>query len=177
MNCRGQPDTLQANLPARDNIGMNEALRALSYLIVIAVGIGNAQAISAQEEEQESKKHHEIRYKMTIRTAPADEQKCEASIYNEFKQKDTVAVVDSTLSNSDCAASSGSYTVLVRFKDENNEMQSIEYPETWQRDDDRAIESHREYFIGDNVDLVTIRSRKLRCVCDSAGAEGDTPEE
>jgi hypothetical protein len=155
---------------------MNKALRALRYLIVIVVGIGNAQAISAQEE-QESKKHHEIRYKLTISTTPADEHKCEASIYYEFRQKNTVAVVDSTLSNPDCAASSGSYTVLVRFRDENNEMQTLEYPETWQRDDDRAIESHREYFIGDNVDLVTIRSRKLRCICDSAEVEEETTEQ
>jgi hypothetical protein len=176
MNCRGQPDTLQTNLPAGDNIWMNKALRALRCVIVIAVGIGNVQAISAQEE-QESKKRHEIRYKMTISTTPADEQKCEASIYYEYRQRNTVAVVDATLSNPDCAASSGSYTVLVRFKDENNEMQSFEYPETWQRDDDRAIESHREYFIGENVDLVTIRSRKLRCICDSTGVEGETPEE
>jgi len=176
MNCPGQPDTLQTNLPTGDKIGMNKALHALRCLIVIAVGIGNAQAISAQEE-QESKKHHEIRYKMTISTTPADEQKCEASIYFEFNQKNTVAAVDSTLSISDCAASSGSYTVLVRFKDENNEIRSLEYPETWQRDDDRAIESHREYFIGENVDLVTIRSRKLRCICDSTGVEGETPEE
>ena len=66
MNCRGQPDTLQANLPAGEQIGMNEALRALQYLLVLAVGIGSAQTVSAQEA-QESKKHHEIRCKMMIR--------------------------------------------------------------------------------------------------------------
>jgi len=66
MNCRGQPDTLQANLPAGDETRMNKALRALKYILVLAVGIGSAQAVSAQEE-QESKKHHEIRCKMTIR--------------------------------------------------------------------------------------------------------------
>ena len=155
---------------------MSKTMRAFQFLLVLAVGIGNTQAVSAQEE-QESKKHLEIRYKMTISTTPAAEQKCESSIFFEYFQKNTVAVVNSTLSNRDCGASSGGYTVLVRFRDANNETQSLEYPETWQRADDQDIESRKEYFIGDNVDLVTIRSRKLRCICDIAGAEEDAPEE
>ena len=95
----------------------------------------------------------------------------------EYFQTNTVAVVKSTLSNPDCGASSGEYTLLVRFSDANNEAQSLEYAETWQRADDQDIESRKEYFIGDNVDLVTVRSRKLRCICDNAGEEGEAPEE
>jgi len=155
---------------------MNKAMRAFQYLLVFAVGIGNTQAVSSQEE-QKSKKHHEIRYKMTISTTPAAEQKCEASMFFEYFQKNTVAVVNSTLGNPDCGASSGDYTLLVRFRDANNEAQSLEYAETWQRADDQDIESWKEYFIGDNVDLVTVRSRKLRCICDNAGEEGEAPEE
>lgn len=155
---------------------MNKALRAFQYLLVLAAGIGNTQAVSAQEE-QESKKHHEIRYKMTISTTPAAEQKCEASMFFEYFQKNTVAVINSTLSNPDCGASSGDYTLLVRFRDANNETHSLEYPETWQRADDQDIELRKEYFIGDNIDLVTIRSRKLRCICDNAGEEEEVTEE
>ena len=151
-------------------------MRAFQYLLVFAVGIGNTQAVSSQEE-QKSKKHHEIRYKMTISTTPAAEQKCEASMFFEYFQKNTVAVVNSTLGNPDCGASSGEYTLLVRFRDANNEAQSLEYAETWQRSDDQDIESRKEYFIGDNVDLVTVRSRKLRCICDNAGEEGEAPED
>jgi hypothetical protein len=154
---------------------MNKALRALQYLVVVAIGIGNAQAISAQED-QESKKQFEIRYKMKLSTTPPAEQTCAAQIYFTYRQKNTVAVVDSTIDNTECDASSGDYTVLVRFRDENNEIQSLEYPETWSRDDDKAVESRKEYFIGDNVDLVTVRSRKLRCVCDNAREEGQAPE-
>jgi len=75
---------------------MNKALRAFHYLLVLAGSIGSTQAVSAQED-QESKKHHEIRYKMTISTTPAAEQKCEPSVFFEYFQKDTVAVVNSTL--------------------------------------------------------------------------------
>ena len=176
MNYWGQPDTLQSSQPAGEDIRMNRALRVLKYLLVLAVGIGSTHAVSAQEEK-ESKKHHEIRYKMTISTTPPAEQPCEASIYFTYIQKNTVAVVDSTLSNADCAASSGEYTLLVRFRDENNEMQTLEYPETWHRDDDQEIELRKEYFIGENVDLVTVRSRKLRCICDDSGEHATTTEE
>ena len=154
---------------------MKKTLRALRYLFVVAIGISNAQAISAQEE-QESKKQYEIRYKMKLSTTPPAKQTCAAQIYFTYLQKNTVAVVDSTIDNTECDASSGDYMVLVRFRDENNEIQSLEYAETWSRDDDKAVESRNEYLIGDNVDLVTVRSRKLRCVCDNAGEEGQEPE-
>ncbi len=153
---------------------MRKALRAFQFLLVLA--IGNTQAFSGQEQ-QESKKSHEIRYTMTLSTTPPAQQKCAAQLLLTFIQKNTVAAVESTLSNPDCGASSGDYTMLVRYRDENNEMQSLEYPETWRRDDDQDIESRKEYFIGDDVDLVTVRSRKLRCICDTAGAEEDAPEE
>ena len=151
-------------------------LRALRYVLVLAVGGGGAQLACAQEE-QESKRHHEIHYKITLSTTPPANQRCRASLEFTFIQKNTVAAVDATVSNPDCGASSGEYTMLVRFRDESNELQSLEYPETWQRDDDLAVETHRDYFIGDNVDLVSVRSRKMRCICVNSGAEGKTPEE
>lgn len=175
MNYRGQPDTLQSSLPAGDGIRMDKALRALQYFFVVAIGIGSAQGISAQEEK-ETKKQYEIRYKMKLSTTPPAEQTCAAQIYFTYLQKNTVAVVDSTIDNTECEASSGDYTVLVRFRDENNEIQSLEYSESWSRDDDKAVESRKEYFIGDNVDLVNVRAKKLRCICDTAGAEAEAPE-
>ena len=155
---------------------MSKTLRAFQYLLVLAVGIGNTQIISAQEQK-ESKKSYEIRYTMTLSTTPPAQPKCAAQLLFTFIQKNTVAAVESTLSNTDCGASSGDYTMHIRYRDENNEMQSLEYPETWRRDDDQDIESRKEYFIGDNVDLVTVRSRNLRCNCDNAAEEEDSPEE
>ena len=155
---------------------MNGILRVLQYLSVLAVFVGGAQTAFAQEKE-EPKKHHEIRYEMTFRTTPPTEQACKSSLEQEYRQKDTVAAIDATISNPDCGASSGSYTALVRFRDENNELQSLEYPETWQREDDLPIETHREYFIGHNVDLISVRSRKMRCICANSGEVEETPEE
>ena len=153
---------------------MNRALRALQHFVVLAIVVGSAQA-AAPQEEQESKRRLEIRHTMTISTTPPAEQKCMAQLELTYFQKNTVAVVDSTLSNTECGASSGDYVVLVRFRDENNEMQTLQYSETWQRDDDQAVASHNEYLIGENVDLVTVRSRKLHCICDPV--EEEAPEE
>ena len=155
---------------------MRKTLRAIQYLLVLVVGIGNTHIVFAQEEPK-SKKRHEIRYTMTLSTTPPDEQKCAAQLFFTFIQKNTVALVESTLSNPDCGASSGDYTMQVRYRDDNNEMQSLEYPETWRRDDEQDLESRKEYFIGDNVDLVNVRSRNLQCICDPAGDEESNPEE
>lgn len=149
--------------------------RALQYILVLAITIGSAQIVRAQEEE--SKRHHEIRYKMTISTTPPANPRCKAQLNLTYIQQNTVAQVDSKLTNTDCAASGGDYAIHVRFRDENNELQSLEYPEIWRREDDRSIEQRKEYFIGENVDLVSVRSRKLQCICDAAGEETETPEE
>ena len=149
---------------------------ALQYFLVLAVTAGSAQMARAQEEDG-PKKHHEIRYEMTISTTPPENPRCSAQLQFAFIQKNTVAEVESTLNNPDCGASSGDYTIRVRFRDENNELQSLEYPETWQREDNQPIEQRKEYFIGEDVDLVSVRSRKLQCKCDASEEKGDTPEE
>ena len=106
--------------------------RALQYILTLAVTIGSAQMAWAQQEK-ESKKHHEIHHTMTISTTPPENPRCEAQLNLTYVQNNTVARVDSTLTNADCAASGGDYTIRVRFRDENNELQSLEYPEIWRR--------------------------------------------
>jgi len=154
---------------------MKRILRPLQCITVAAVCVGGVQAASAQE--QESKKNNEIRYTMTIKTTPPARQRCSASLEFTFQQKNTVAAVDTTLVNPDCGASSGEYTFLVRFRDDSNEVHTLEYPVTWQRDDDLDLETHNEYSIGDNVDLVTVRSRSMSCFCDVPGEDTPSPEE
>ena len=155
---------------------MNKALRALQYLLVVAVSTGGVGAAVAQEEE-ESKRKNEIRYEITFSTTPPAEARCTASLEYEFRQKNTVAAVDTTITNADCGASRGEYTMRVRFRDESNELQTLEYPEIWQRDDDQPIKTYAEYAIGDNVDLISVGSRKIRCFCEASGAAKETPEE
>lgn len=90
---------------------------------------------------------------------------CDATIALEYTQRDTVVRVEGSIDNGTCAASSGDYAIVVSFRDGNGELKTLEFGETWQRSDDRPIAFTTDYRIGENVDLVGVRSRRLRCVC------------
>jgi hypothetical protein len=96
---------------------------------------------------------------------------CQATIAFEYTQRNTVARVEGSIENGICAASSGDYTIAVSFRDQNGELKTLEFGETWQRSDDQPVEFLTDYPIGENVELVSVRSRRLRCVC--AAAPGD----
>ncbi len=155
---------------------MSRFVQACYATTAIAIGIGIAHSVVA-DDEQESKKNLDIRHTMKIEPKAPAEKRCEAQLTLTYFQKNTVAVVESELNNLDCGASGGEYAVLVRFRDENNALQSLEFPETWRRDDDQEVKSVKEYLIGDNVDLVSVRPRKLRCVCDKTDTAQDNPPE
>jgi hypothetical protein len=73
----------------------------------------------------------------------------QARISIEYTQRNTMANVTGTIENEDCGASSGGYTVAVRYRDENGEIHDDEHPETWQRDDDQPFSLNNEYLIDD----------------------------
>ena len=75
------------------------------------------------------------------------------------------------------SASSGEYTVSVRFRDENGERHSVEFVDQWSREDDQEVLFEGEYFMGENVDLISARARKVSCVCAPTGEEDDKGEE
>ena len=64
-----------------------------------------------------------------------------------------------------------SIRLTVSVRDENRELKTLEFVEAWQRKDDQPVKFNVSYPIGDNVDLVSVRARQLRCTCD------DLPEE
>jgi hypothetical protein len=99
---------------------------------------------------------------------------CAASIAIEYSQRDTVVNVEGTIENPDCAASDGDYRLTVRVRDENAAVKTLEFVESWQRDDGRPVEFAADYPIGENVDLVGVRARPLRCTC-KPSEEGATP--
>lgn len=152
---------------------MNKTLGALRSGFIIAICAVGAQTVPAQDQP---KKHLEKTYEMTFSTTPPARPRCHASLELGFKQIDTLAVVDATLNNPDCAASSGDYTVVARVRDENNETNTLEFPQTWQREDDQTINLHAEYVIGENVDLVSVRPKLVHCLCEPADEDETSPE-
>ena len=101
---------------------------------------------------------------------------CQARIALEYTQRNTVASVTGEIENDDCGASGGDYTMTVRFRDENGEVQNEEHEEQWQRDDDQVFAFEYEYTIGDNVDLIRVRARKIQCVCAEMPADDEAEE-
>jgi hypothetical protein len=83
----------------------------------------------------------------------------------EYSQWGTIARVQGTLNNETCAASAGQYEIAVRVKDENGEMRTLEFSETWQRNDDQPVTFTADYPIGENVELIRLNSRWLSCTC------------
>jgi len=127
---------------------------------------------SGQQETMQNEGHVEKKYVFKLETAPPPKKYCHVSVDIGYLQKNADVMVNMTLENPDCAASGGSYTVAIKFRDENNELQTAEYEETWERQDDQPLQSRREYFIGENVDLINARVKRLKCVCAAIRGEG-----
>jgi hypothetical protein len=69
--------------------------------------------------------------------------------------------------NPNCAKSSGSFVVEVTIKaDGENEPEKLRFEETWERDGAHPVVLQRRYAIGDGVQLMRIRIRRLTCSCD-----------
>jgi len=96
--------------------------------------------------------------------APQDLQ-CETEIIVEYFQRDTIARVTGLIENETCAASSGQYEVAIRVKDDDDEFVELEFSESWQRDDDQPVAFTADYAIGENVELIRLRTQGLRCTC------------
>jgi hypothetical protein len=125
----------------------------------------------ALADEDESNINNEA----TIRTTIAVEQTfatnaCKAELEIEYYQKGSSAHVESTLTNDDCGASSGSYVIQVRYRGADRQTRSKEFAELWERADTDPVFVEKDYFIADDIDIVRVRSRKLNCTCATAGS-------
>jgi hypothetical protein len=91
---------------------------------------------------------------------------CEASTLTEYQQRGNVARVSGTVSLSACSAgTTGSFTLIARVRDDAGEIKPIEFNETWQRADTQDHTFQTDYPIGDNVELMSVRVRGLKCTC------------
>ncbi|MEO1202597.1 MAG: hypothetical protein AAFX10_07820 [Pseudomonadota bacterium] len=129
--------------------------------IVIAMALVPA---AAEQSKRKVNNEAEIRHTMALEPAHVG-RACEARLELEYYQKGPEVHVDTVLSNSACAASSGSYVVEVRYRDSDGEIDSKLFDETWSRDDDQPVKASRDYAVADNVDVIRVRSRRLRCEC------------
>jgi hypothetical protein len=92
---------------------------------------------------------------------------CEATTLTEYQQRNNVARVTGTVSLAACpAGTAGTFTLAVRVRDDSGESRTIEFAEAWQRDDTQDHTFNTDYPIGDNVELMSVRVRNLKCTCE-----------
>jgi hypothetical protein len=140
------------------------ALLALSAIALLAL------PASAHAQREPTTVRVEQGIKIPIELPAVPSAQCEASAESEYHQRNTLARLIGTIAVADCTAASGTYTVTVRVRDASGEIKPLEFSETWQRSDHQAVKFTKDYPIGENVELVSVRVRGLRCTCADAPA-------
>jgi hypothetical protein len=107
----------------------------------------------------------ETEVSFTLELPPPKSAQCAAMVEIEYTQRDTNVSVEGTISHQDCAASNGEHRFTVSVRDQSLELKTLEFVESWQRQDDQPVKLKVSYPIGENVDLVRVRARQLRCTC------------
>lgn len=147
--------------------GMKFLQRTLQASAIFFAFAAVSVAVGQESFDQEQMKvEGQVEKKYTLKLETTQHKLyCKAGISIEYTQRNTMARVSGTIENEDCAASSGGYIVAVRYRDEDGEIHNAEHPETWRRDDAEPFTLNHEYLIGDNMDLIRVRARKIQCVC------------
>ncbi len=151
---------------------LSSATTVISGLALLAAGTSTSAADGPQEADAERTMAIELKNTVTLEARMGG---CEANLALEYLQKGNQAEVEIVVNNDECAASSGDFTILVRYRHDNGEVFNDEFPETWSRDDDQPVLISRLYPIGDEVDLIRVRSRGLNCTCTDEAAEKEEP--
>lgn len=103
---------------------------------------------------------------------------CDARVSISYMQMNEKVRVDTTIVNEDCVVSGGDYTLLVRTIDEAGESHMRNITETWGRETAVPIELSKDYDLGSDVGLLSVKvrtSRKTACTC-FGGEEADLAE-
>ncbi|MGP1609567.1 MAG: hypothetical protein ACTS5G_02590 [Burkholderiales bacterium] len=111
---------------------------------------------------------HEIEITTTLTTPEIVFTDCQAAIALEYSQRGAIARVQGEINNETCPASSGTFVVSIRTAADDGETLTTEYPETWQRSDAGTVSFSADYDIGENVELVRVRTLRSRCKCTAA---------
>ena len=96
----------------------------------------------------------------------ADSGLCQAVASMDYFQRGAEAQVETRIHTDECGPASGSYVVRITVRgDDDEEPRVLRFDETWERSDDAPVQSVRRYPIGDDVDLLRVKTRKLSCSC------------
>lgn len=111
----------------------------------------------------------EREFTLSLELAAPTVHQCEMGIHSEYFQRDTIVRVEQVISNETCGPSSGHYEIEILVEDDVGETGTLVFSESWQRDSNQAVTITSDYPIGENVELIRLRSRGLSCTCAEEG--------
>ena len=151
----------------RKHIQTVPAVLGAAGLFIGAIAAAQETTVEHSRTDHSTKIEAHLEKKFTVRldAKPHENFRCKVNVTLDYLQQNDTAQVDAIITNQDCAASSGSYTVAIRVLDADKNSIEYEFEETWQRVDDRQIVTSTSYPIGKNVDLRRVRARNLSCTC------------
>lgn len=158
---------------------MRTALTATLLLLLMLSNNGWSQgnheatgeaSITIERSSEHKAEGKEFEKKVDV-TLEYKQKGCAATLGLEYYQRGTDAHVVSTLKNEQCAASSGSYVLRIRYRPDEGEMGDLEFEETWSRDDEADVVVEKDYYVGENLDIRRVSSAKLRCTCTETDTE------
>ncbi len=147
------------------------ALLALSALAFVSSTASAQRRERQRDREAEPVRiEQELKFQLEVPAMPSTQ--CDAVATSQYEQRNTIARLISSFAIADCTAASGTFTVTVRVRDDSGETKEpLEFSETYQRSDDQDVKFTKDYTIGENVELVSVRVRNLRCTCADAPAQ------
>lgn len=148
---------------------MNRLFVALATLLVVTSAWGD------REREINNTATISKTFELKLESKPGI---CQATASLDYFQRGNEAQVETSIDTEDCSAAEGAFVVKLTIRADGEEEPSVlDFEETWERNDDAPVESMRRYPIGDNVDLLRVRTRKLSCTCSTDGEEDITNQE
>lgn len=128
-----------------------------------------------RQEKDRWEAHAEKKYTMTFETTKGTNY-CESKTSIDYYQDDIIAKVNGEISVQDCSDASGEYTISVRFRDEYGETHNIDFDETWELNSSAPLKFAKEYLLAENVDLIRVRARRTRCICNDEKIKPEATE-
>lgn len=107
----------------------------------------------------------ETEFKTSITIPGVTFMPCQAEVALAYSQRNTVARVDVDVSNSQCPAATGTFEIVASVRDDGGELNRLSFPESFSLDEAGLMAFTRDYPIGDNVTLSSVRSRRVECTC------------
>jgi hypothetical protein len=155
---------------------MKTALTTAAFLLLMLSGNvwsqGHPNATPEKSITIERSSEHRAEGKEFEREVPVKleyyQEGCAATLGLEYYQKGTHAHVRSTLRNEQCAASSGSYTITIRYRPDEGEQGEVRFEESWSRDDGADVVTEKDYYVGEDLEVRRVSSSNLTCTCTTA---------